>query len=118
MAQPITRSISIAANDEDSNVLRTLGLRIQTLDAGLGPQAIQIGWTGSATGLTASFFVEAKNPIETSLVNVQDRVPVLPDDFVTVEPILARAGAQLQLKVTNSTGGALTFFFTIVTSSI
>lgn len=109
----VSFSISIAANTTDQNVLETLGLRVRTVPQSKALVAIQLFATGSATGLQHAFFVGNDNPIETSVVNAQNRVPVVPDDAVNTETIEAVGGEQLQLQVTNTTGGALTYFGTL-----
>jgi hypothetical protein len=75
---------------------------------------IELFATGSAVGLSHSLFVGNDNPIENSQVNAQNRFPVVPDDLVNTDVIEAGASEQLQLAVTNATGGALTYFFTLV----
>lgn len=112
----VSRSISIAAGATNSNVLESLGLRQRTIPNDMGTALITLFATGSATGLEHEFFVGSNNPIERSAVNAQNRIPVVPDDVVNTEPIVGFANDQLQLAVTNTTAGALTYFFTLETA--
>jgi hypothetical protein len=113
MGQQITFSLSIAANTTDQNVLQTVGARIRTIEQGSGAVGIELLDTGSAVGLERSFFVGSANPVENSIVSTANRVPLFPDDAVNSEPIVAFGGEQLQITVTNTTGGALTYFWTL-----
>ena len=106
----VTDSVSVAANSTDQNVLQTNGNRVRTIPAQFGIVRITLYQTGSATGLQSSLFNGNDNPIENSVVNTQNRVPVVPDDLVTSD-IYGRGGEQLQLQATNTTAGALTYFY-------
>jgi len=64
--------------------------------------------TGSASGLESEMFVGTRNALENSPVGAQNRTPILPDDIV-VDEVDAFAGEKIQLRVTNTTGAALTF---------
>lgn len=108
----VTRSISIAANVTDPNILNTLGLRVRTVAADAGAVEITLFSTGSATGLEHAFFVSADNPMEQSIVNIRNAVPIIPDDLVIAD-VPAGPGEQVQLLVENTTVGALTYFFTL-----
>jgi hypothetical protein len=108
----VTDSVSVAANTTDQNVFQTNGNRVRTIPAEFGIVRITLYETGSATGLQSSFFNGNNNPIENSLVNVQNRVPVVPDDIVATD-MFGRGGEQLQLQATNTTAGALTYFYRV-----
>ena len=103
-----TFDVSIGASATDQNVLQTEGLRIRTIPQEFGVVKIALFETGSAAGLESSFFIGNNNPVENSVVNAQNRVPVVPDDLVAAD-MLARGGEQLQLTVVNTTAGALTY---------
>lgn len=113
MSQQVTDSISIAANVTNQNVLQTIGARIRTIEQGSGVVGIELLDTASAIGLERAFYVGSQNPVETSIVGLQNRIPLFPDDAVNSDPIVAFGGEQLQLQVINTTGGALTYFFTL-----
>lgn len=108
----VTDSVSVAANSTDQNVLQTNGNRVRTIPQQFGIVRITLYDTGSATGLNSSLFNGNDNPIENSAVNAQNRVPVVPDDIVATD-IYGSGGEQLQLSVTNTTAGALTYFYRI-----
>ena len=114
----VTQSISIAANATDQNILQTLGLRIREV-LGFPGQIFTLTLlaTGSAAGLEHSFFVGQDNPMETSAVNANNRIPIVPDDAVMTD-VEAMSGEQLQLQVTNTTAGALTYNFTLAVEPV
>ena len=115
----VTQSISIAANTTDNNVLDTLGLRAKQVPGAAGAlYAVSLLATGSAAGLEHSLFIGQDQPVERSVVNAQNRIPVVPDDAVTPQPIAAESGEQIQIEVTNTTGGALTYVFTLMVEPV
>lgn len=63
--------------------------------------------TGSATGLFAQINVNSVAISDEVAVNLQNRVPVVPDDML-MAGWEAPAGGLIQLKFRNSTGGSLT----------
>lgn len=64
--------------------------------------------TGSAVGLEAELFVADRNALESSPIGANDRVPVNPDDLA-VDDVEAFQGEKVQLNITNTTAGALTY---------
>lgn len=68
--------------------------------------------SSSATGLTAELNINGVSVTPPTSVNLQNRFPVVPDD-VLVEDWEAPAGGLIQIRVVNSTGGALTFFWRV-----
>jgi hypothetical protein len=105
-----TGSIDVPANSTIQNVLQNLGARIRTVPQSYQFASIALFATGETLGLNISFFVGSRNPIESSIVNANNRVPIVPDDVVSVD-MLAGGNDQLQLQVTNTTAGALFLFF-------
>jgi len=105
----VTDSISIAANATNDNVVS--GKRVNDVPP-TAPNGAMISLyeTGSATGLRSELWIGERNPKEDGLVNVQNRVPVVPDDIV-----VANEGGipneRIRLRVQNTTGGALTYFY-------
>lgn len=69
--------------------------------------------TGSATGLFASLNVGGVAVSDTVNVGAANRTPVVPDDML-VGGWEAEAGSLIQLKVENTTGGALTYQWRII----
>ena len=110
--QIFTSSISVPANSTIQNVLQNLGARVRTIQQNYRFARLTLFATGSATGLSLSFYVGSRNPIESSTVNTQNRIPVVPDDLVATD-MYGTGNDQLQLQATNSTAGALTLFFRI-----
>lgn len=74
--------------------------------------AVRFAFTGSAVGLEAEAWVGGDNVIERGGVSTQNRMPIEPDDVVD-RNIPAVANQQLRLKITNTTGGALTIFYRV-----
>jgi hypothetical protein len=99
-------AVSVAANTTTENVLS--GNRYER-----SPYQIAKGdlyCTGSAAGLQAELNVGGRSVTPPTTVNAQNRLPVVPDDLLT-EDWLAYAGELIQVRVQNTTGGALTFNF-------
>jgi len=101
-------SSSIAANTTVDNVLT--GQRYER-----SPFAAAVGnlyATGSATGLKCELNIGGVSVTPPTLVNIQNRAPVVPDDIL-VQGWEVYEGRLLQLTVVNSTAGALTFFWRV-----
>lgn len=105
----IQDSISIAANSTNTNVLQ--GKTFERIPADVDLAYLSLRDTGSATGLQRSLNVGGSIEIERGLVGAQNRVPIIED--TVAEDIEALAGDLLQLSVENTTGGALTYFYTL-----
>ncbi len=105
MKHILQNSVSIAANSTNTNILA--GTRMEIIPADM---LLDIYCTGSALGLQVEIFVAGENPIQKSAINTQNRFPVIPDDLLA-DDIEAYAGDKLQVSVTNTTAGALTFFY-------
>lgn len=67
---------------------------------------------GSALGLTAELNVGGVSVTPPTQVNAQNRFPVVPDDVLTEDWEVPK-GELIQVRVVNTTGGALTFFWRI-----
>jgi len=104
----IQDSISIAANATNTNVLSNKQARQIPLDTAA---VMALRDTGSATGLQRAFNVNSVTEIERGLVSAQNRIPIVEDTVAT--GLVAGPGANLQLSVENTTGGALTYFYSI-----
>ena len=109
MATVITDSISIAAGARNDDVLAAKRNAIIHVTARRGAR-IALYTTGSAAGLFHEMYVGERNAMERSLVNAQNRVPVVPDDFV-VGNIAGLPNERVRLSVDNPTGGAITLFY-------
>lgn len=106
----IQDSISIAANATNNDVLSGKRAKILPLNAAGVCKLFQ---TGSATGLYAELFVGGRNPMESGLVNANNRIPLDPDDM-SLQNEVALPGDQLYLPVRNTTAGALTYFYRLI----
>lgn len=101
------RSLSIAANSTNQNVLQ--GERYERAPYNA---AGSLYCCGSATGLTAELNVGGNSITPATTVNAQNRLPVVPDDVLTAD-WEAVEGDLIQVSVVNTTGGALTFFYRV-----
>ena len=110
MAKVITDSVSIAANTRNPDVLS--GKRNALISNRGEGAAIAIYSTGSAIGLFMETFVGEDSVVERSAVNIQNRVPVVPDDIV-VSRVAGLPNDRITMPVENTTGGALTFFYRV-----
>jgi len=98
---------SIAANSTNPNVLTGLKYERSPQDS--------IGAcfnTGSATGLQADLNVGGYSVSDTINVGSANRTPVVPDDLL-IDDWDAPHGDLIQLKVENTTAGALVYQFRI-----
>jgi hypothetical protein len=66
--------------------------------------------TGSAAGLTVELNIGGRSISPVSNVNIQNRIPVEPDDTIAKD-FNAYSGELQQITVANTTGGNLNFFF-------
>ena len=105
----LQNSVSIAAG-VTSDVLS--GALNSIVPPNVRGASVRYSYTGSATGLTAEGWVGTRNVIESGAVSTQNRIPIIPDDIVE-QQIPAWPNERLQLKVTNTTAGALTFFYRV-----
>lgn len=106
---------SVAANSTNSNVFD--GQRAAKIP-NISGASFQVTYlsTSSATGLTEELFVGAANPVESSPVSLQNRIPISPDDIVTT--FMANPGEEVTVRVANSTVGALTHFAKLVVTRV
>lgn len=101
-------SISVAANAVSANVLAgSLG---EFLRQG-GPVVLYTN--GSALGLRCSFLVGEQVFIDDMALNAQNRMPVVPDDFLGAAQ--GQGGDRVVVRFRNTTAGALTAFWRIET---
>jgi len=98
----IKREISVPANSQVDNVVSGSIYEFLPWNA-----SINLGMTGSATGLVATVNTGSDTVQEESPVDILTTFPRIPDDM-TVQDV-ARGGERFVVKVRNTTGGALTF---------
>lgn len=97
-------SVSIAANTTNPSLFGQTRFEYASVNGFLN-----IYLNGSALGLTARLIIGSNEVIESSQVNAQNRMPVVPDDLL-FGGIQVRAGQRITLEVSNTTAGALTAF--------
>jgi len=100
-------NLSVAANTTVPNVLT--GMRYERSPF---PAIGALYVAGSAAGLTAELNVGGRSVSPPTVVNAQNRLPVVPDD-VLIPEFEADQGELIQLTVVNTTGGALTINFRV-----
>ena len=99
-------SISVAANDVSVNQLA--GELFEFLSR---PARIAVYTTGSATGLNATLLVGGVASANDQAIGLQNRFPIVPDDFFVDAG--GFAGERLILTFRNTTAGALTAFWRV-----
>jgi len=100
----IQNSVSVAANATNDNVLAGSQFEFLPYNAFL-----EFGLVASATGLVADVYSGADTVAESFALSTQNRFPVYPDDFPLND--VAAAGERIKVRIRNTTGGALTAFF-------
>lgn len=103
MNRTLQDSQSVAANTT-TNVLA--GKRYENLG---NDALINFFAAGSAVGLKMELFVGNRAVVEQSALSAANRIPQLED--MIIEEFPGYGGEKLQLNVTNTTGGNLTFFY-------
>lgn len=99
---------AVAANTTNPNVLTGQRYERSPFTAAVG----NLYCCGSAAGLTAELNVGGVSVTPPTVVNTQNRLPVVPDDILVAQWEVLE-GRLLQITVVNTTGGALTFFWRV-----
>lgn len=107
----IRKEISIGANATVDNVVTGSIYEFMPFNA-----ALNIGQTGSATGLVATVNTGSDTLLEESPVNILGTFPVVPDQMDLQDRTLA--GERLVVRVRNTTAGALTYRLLVQISPI
>ncbi|HKI68378.1 MAG TPA: hypothetical protein VKA67_02230 [Verrucomicrobiae bacterium] len=116
MALVINDSVSIAANSSNQDVLKDY--RNSVIDRSFRRGgAVSLYLTASATGLYCESFVDQRPSLERSLVNANNRVPIIPDDLM-IDRIAAVPLERVRLKAENTTGAAITLYFRMVAEPV
>lgn len=108
MIVTMQNQVAVAANTTNPNVLTGQRYERAPFQAGVG----NLFCCGSAAGLTAELNVGGVSVTPPTVVNTQNRLPVVPDDILVSEWECMN-GQLLQVTVVNTTGGALTFFWRV-----
>ncbi len=106
MSKTMTDRQSVAANATVTNALA--GKTHEFLSR---PSVIKMYATASAVGLFMTLLVGSEVYIEDQEVNAQNRLPILPDDFVTQG--VGGPGERIVIKYRNTTVGAITAFLRV-----
>jgi len=72
------------------------------------PSAVRLSGCASAVGLNMSLIIGEEVVVEDQEVNAQNRMPIVPDDFVAEGG--AFPGDRIVVKYRNTTGAAITAF--------
>lgn len=72
------------------------------------PSVVRLYGTASAVGLNMTLIVGEEVAIEDQEVNAQNRMPIVPDDFIAEAG--GFTGERIVVKYRNTTGGAITAF--------
>lgn len=107
----IQGSVSIAANSVNDNVLTGSQWEYLPYNA-----RVDFGLVGSATGLLCDVFSGQDNIAEGYAPSIANRFPINPDDFTLSD--VAAAGERLKVRGRNTTGGALTLFFSVLINAV
>lgn len=103
----IQGSLSIAANTTVENVLT--GSQFEFLPY---PSAVSFAVVGSAVGLLADINSGSDILTERMAVSGANRVPINPDDYILND--VADTSERLKIRVTNTTGGAITVNYGVI----
>lgn len=102
----IQGSVSIAANAVNDNVLAGSQFEFLPYNARLA-----FGLVASAAGLVVDVYSGQDTLCESLAPSTANRFPVNPDDFTLQD--IAAAGERIKVRARNTTGGALTLFFSV-----
>ncbi len=107
----IQNSVSVGANATNDNVLQGSQFEFLPYNAFL-----EFGLVGSATGLLADVYSGADTVAESFALSTQNRFPIYPDDYPLND--VAGAGERIKVRIRNTTGGALTAFYSVRISAV
>lgn len=107
----IQGSVSVAANAVNDNVITGSQFEYLPYNA-----KVDFGLVGSATGLLLDVFSGQDIVAESFAPPTTNRFPVNPDDFTLTD--VAAGGERLKVRARNTTGGALTIFWSIVITPV
>jgi hypothetical protein len=103
--------VSVAANAVNDNVITGSQFEYLPYNA-----KVDFGLVGSATGLLIDAYSGQDIVAESFAPPTTNRFPVNPDDFTLTD--VAAAGERIKIRVRNTTGGALTVFWSIVITPV
>lgn len=94
---------SVAANATVQNVL--VG---KLFEFASRPSIVRLYASAAAVGLNVSLLVGSRALVDDQEVNAQNRMPIVPDDFVAEGA--ARPGERIVVRLRNTTAGAIVAF--------
>lgn len=94
---------SVAANSTVQNVLA--GKIFEFVGR---PSMIQLYATAAATGLNVSFIIGGRVIVDDQEINAQNRMPIVPDDFLAAGAGIP--GERVVVRLRNTTGAAIITF--------
>lgn len=103
----IQGSVSVAANSVNDNVITGSQFEYLPYNA-----KINFGLVGSAAGLLVDVFSGQDIVAESFAPPITNRFPVNPDDFTLAD--VAAGGERIKVRARNTSGGALTLFWSII----
>lgn len=104
-----TDSVSLSANETNDNALQGTKLENVPTDRNYD---VKVFATASSADVRMSMDADTDVAIQDSLVSSQDRVPIVPDDFV--ESFAVTGGSKLFLELNETGGSSATFYYKIV----
>lgn len=107
----IQGSVSVAANSVNDNVITGSQFEYLPYNA-----RVDFGLVGSATGLLIDVFSGQDIIAESFAPPTQNRFPINPDDFTLTD--VAAGGERIKVRARNTTGGALTLFWSVVITPV
>ena len=102
----IQNSLLVAANATVENLISGSQFEFAPYNA-----SVDISLNGSAAGLVGDVSTGQDLVSENMALSPVNRFGIIPDDY-TVQDVV-RAGERIKLRVRNTTGGALTVFFSV-----
>jgi len=103
----IQNSVSVAANAVNDNVLAGSQFEYLPYHA-----KVDFGLAGSAAGLLVDVFSGQDIVAESFAPPATNRTPENPSDFTLTD--VAAAGERIKVRARNTTGGALTLFYSVI----
>jgi hypothetical protein len=102
----IQNRVSVAANATNDNVIAGSQFEYLPYNA-----ILEFGLVGAATGLLTDVYSGSDILCEGMAPSEANRMPVYPDDYSLND--VAAAGERIKIRVRNTTGAAIVFFYSL-----
>jgi hypothetical protein len=102
----IQNSVSVAANATNDNIIQGSQFEFLPYNA-----MLEFGLVGSAAGLVADVYSGQDTVAESFALSTANRFPLYPDDYPLND--VAAGGERIKVRIRNTTGGALTCFYSV-----